>query len=105
MLRLLVSITGIQFLNASELIRYSEAEWLVESPEQFATMTRKVLYPVIKDFFRTANGNWDASMIQTMIAMGVFLDDREIYNQGVDYFRGGEGTGALLLRSRLVLRR
>jgi hypothetical protein len=29
--------------------------------------------PSIKDFYPSANGNWDASMLQAMTAMGVFL--------------------------------
>ena len=93
--RLLVGMTGIQFLNAAELIRHGGAGWPEDSQRRFEEMVRKVLYPVIKDFFPTANGNWDASMIQTMIAMGVFLDDRVIFNRGVDYFRSGKGNGAL----------
>ena len=93
--RLLVGMTGIQFLNAAELIRYSEAGWPEESQKRFQDMVRKILYPVIADFFPTANGNWDAAMIQTMIAMGVFLDDRKIFNRGINYFRKGKGNGAL----------
>ncbi len=93
--RLLVGMTGIQFLNAAELIRYSEAGWPEESQKRFQEMVRKILYPVIADFFPSANGNWDAAMIQTMIAMGVFLDDRNIFNRGINYFRKGKGNGAL----------
>ena len=93
--RLLVGMTGIQFLNAAELIRHGEAGWPEESQKRFQEMVRKILYPVIADFFPSANGNWDASMIQTMIAMGVFLDDRVIFNRGVNYFREGKGNGAL----------
>ncbi len=93
--RLLVGMTGIQFLNAAELIRHGNAGWPEANQTKFKVMVREVLYPVIQDFFPTANGNWDASMIQTMIAMGVFLDDRDIFNRGVDYFREGKGNGAL----------
>jgi hypothetical protein len=34
-------------------------------------------------------------MIQTMMAMGVFLDDRVIFGRAVDYFRRGRGNGAI----------
>ena len=61
----------------------------------FQNMLRKVLYPVIKDFYPTANGNWDASMIQTMMAMGIHLDDTSMFQRAVDYFLKGEGNGAV----------
>jgi hypothetical protein len=34
-------------------------------------------------------------MIQTMAAMGVFLDDREMFDRAMDYYRKGEGNGAI----------
>ena len=58
-------------------------------------MLREIFYPTIKDLYPTANGNWDAAMLQTIFAMGVFLDDREIFDHGVNYFLKGEGNGAV----------
>ncbi len=93
--RLLVGMDGIAFCNAAELIRHSSAEWPAEDQKEFERMLRQVFYPVIKDFYPTANGNWDASMIQTMIAMGIFLDDRAMFDRAVEYYRNGEGNGAI----------
>lgn len=93
--RLLVGMAGVHLVNAAELIRHSDAGWAAADQGQFERLLREVLYPVIVDFYPTANGNWDASMIQTMIAMGVFLDDREIFDRGVNYYREGEGNGAI----------
>ena len=58
-------------------------------------MIRDQWYPLVKDFYPTANGNWDASMMQVIIAMGVFLDDHEMVDRVVDYFREGKGNGAI----------
>lgn len=93
--KLLIGMDGVKLCNAAELIRHSDAKWLPEHQKRFEGMLRNVLYPVIKDFYPTANGNWDASMIQTMLAMGVFLDDRAMFNRAVDYYRNGEGNGAI----------
>ena len=93
--RLLVGITGIHFVNAAELIAHGKADWNSGDRARFSTMLREVLYPVIKNFYPRANGNWDASMIQTMMGIGIFLDDRSIYQRGVDYFLKGEGNGCL----------
>ena len=94
--RLLVGITGIHLINAAELIAHGEAGWGATDRERFGRMLREALYPVIENFYPAANGNWDASMIQTMMAMGVFLDDRAIYQRGVDYFLNGKGNGRLI---------
>jgi hypothetical protein len=58
-------------------------------------MVREIWYPIIADFYPSANGNWDASMIQTMIAMGVFLNDRQMFDRAVNYYLEGEGNGAI----------
>jgi len=93
--RLLVGMGGIHFCNAAELLKHSWNGWPGNDQEAFRTMLRKVLYPVIEDFYPTANGNWDAAMIQTMMAIGIHLDDRAVFRKGVDYFLSGEGNGAV----------
>jgi hypothetical protein len=93
--RLLVGMDGVAFCNAAELIRHSKVGWPAEDQKQFERLIRQVFYPVIKDFYPTANGNWDASMIQTMIAMGIYLDDRAMFEHAVEYYRNGKGNGAI----------
>jgi hypothetical protein len=93
--RLLIGMGGIGFCNAAELIRHSDASWRREDQDRFAKMLRTIFYPEIKDFHPTANGNWDASMIQTMLAMGVYLDDRVMFDRAVEYFLHGQGNGAI----------
>ncbi|MCM2374501.1 alginate lyase family protein [Aporhodopirellula aestuarii] len=93
--KLLIGMMGVKFCNAAELIRHTDAGWLPADQDKFERMLREIFYPAIQDFYPTANGNWDASMIQTMIAMGVFLDDREMFDRAVDYYLHGEGNGAV----------
>ncbi len=73
--------------------RHTAARCLEADQKRFEQMLRKIFYPGIEDFYPTANGNWEASMIQTMLAMGVFRDDRALFDQAVQYFRHGEGNG------------
>ena len=61
----------------------------IDDIARFEKMLLDVHYEVIKDFFDWANGNWDASMIQTMLSIGVFLDNDAIFQKAVEYF--GEG--------------
>lgn len=93
--KLLIGMDGVKFCNAAELIRHSDAKWQAKDQKRFEQMLRQAFYPVIEDFFPTANGNWDASMIQTMLAMGVFLDDRAMFDRALNYFLHGEGNGAI----------
>lgn len=93
--RLLIGMDGHKFCNAAELLRHNWDGWADEDQEHFRSMVRNVWYPVIKDFYPSANGNWDASMLQTMIAMGVFLDDRAMFERAADYYLKGDGNGAI----------
>jgi hypothetical protein len=93
--RLLVGMGGIHYCNAAELLKHTWNKWSNEDQDAFRTMLRQVLYPVIEEFYPTANGNWDASMIQTMMAMAIHLDDSSMFQRAVDYFLEGEGNGAV----------
>ena len=93
--RLLVGMVGIKFVNAAELLKHTWEGWPQDRQAAFAGMLRQVWYPVIKDFYPSANGNWDAAMIQTMMAMGVYLDDRAMFEKAMHYCLHGEGNGAI----------
>ncbi|MDQ8191056.1 alginate lyase family protein [Roseibacillus persicicus] len=93
--RLLVGMSGHQFVNAAELLKHTWDGWPESNQQQFSRMLREIFYPIIQDFYPSANGNWDASMMQTMIAMGVYLDDQEYFDRAVDYYRKGQGNGAI----------
>lgn len=93
--RLLVGMSGYKFTVAAELLKHTWDGWPIERQRQFESLLREVWYPIIKDFYPSANGNWDASMLQTMMAMGVFLDDRAMFERAKNYFLNGKGNGAI----------
>ncbi|QDT00889.1 alginate lyase family protein [Adhaeretor mobilis] len=92
---LLIGMCGHHYCNAAELIKHTWDGWPKEDQAQFESMLREVWYPIIKDFYPSANGNWDGSILQTMLAMGVFLDDRPMFDRAVNYYLEGEGNGAV----------
>ncbi|MGA2060231.1 MAG: alginate lyase family protein [Thermoguttaceae bacterium] len=92
---LCAGIYGYKFANAAEIIRYSYQDWPQEEIEQFKTMMKTVFYPVIKDFATFANGNWDACCLPTMMSIGIFCDDRVIFDRAVRYYMDGSGDGSL----------
>ena len=93
--KLLIGMAGVSFCNAAELIRHTSHRWMSDDQNRFERMLREVFYPGIEGFYQTANGNWDAAMIQTMIAMGVFLDDHEMFDRATNYYLRGQGNGAI----------
>ena len=93
--KLIIGMVGHHYCNAAELLKHRWDGWPEKNQQDFRAMLNEIWYPVIKDFYPSANGNWDASMLQTMIAMGVFLDDREMFDRATDYFLEGQGNGAI----------
>ena len=93
--KLLVGMAGHLYCNAAEILKHRWDGWPQRNQQQFEKMLTEVFYPVIKDFYPSANGNWDASMLQTMIAMAIFLDDRTMFDRAANYYRSGEGNGAI----------
>gem|GEM_PF-997977 len=93
--RLLIGMSGYHYCIAAELIRHTWNGWPEAKQAGFRKMLREIWYPVIVDFYPSANGNWDASMLQCMIGMGVFLDDRAMFDRAKDYYLSGKGNGAI----------
>ena len=93
--KLLIGMAGHHYCNAAELLKYTSEVWEEQDQTRFNRMLLEVWYPIIEDFFPSANGNWDASMLQTTIAMAVFLDDRVMFERATDYYSNGEGNGAV----------
>jgi len=89
------SLGSFKYVNAAELIRYTYSNWPPAEVRQFEQMLRNAVYPAIQDFAIFANGNWDTGCLKTMLAIGVFCDDRVIYNRALDYYRSGSGNGRL----------
>lgn len=93
--KLLAAWTGDDFCNAAEILRYSDSGWKASDIEQFERMLRTVYYPLLARFFPEANGNWDAAIINTMLCIGIFCDDREIFDRAVNHYLRGPVNGGI----------
>ncbi len=89
------SLCGFKLVNAAELMRYTYGGWEQADIQRCEKMFREVFYPVIKNFATFANGNWDAGCVKAMMGMGVFLDDPDMFDRAIEYYRHGAGNGAL----------
>lgn len=92
---LMASLNGAKLLYAAELLRYSEAGWGPKDTAQFETMMLTVFYPVIRDFAPFANGNWSTGCVKTMMAIGVFCNDRTLFDRAIDWYYHGTDNGSL----------
>ncbi|MGJ8644068.1 MAG: alginate lyase family protein [Luteolibacter sp.] len=92
---LAAGISGIKFVAAAEILRHTRSGWKKDDVARAERMFLDVFYPVIKDFATFANGNWDAACVQTMMAIGVFTNDQEIFQRAVDWYHSGKGNARL----------
>jgi hypothetical protein len=93
---LCAGIYGYKFANAAEILRFSYKKWSEKDIDQCKKMLLDVFYPVIKDFAPFANGNWDAASIVSMMSIGIFCDDRIIFERALTYYYTGSGNGSIL---------
>lgn len=100
-----VGLGGIgisELAMGAEIMRIYDG-WDNADFDRFKKMMVDYLYPVCHDFLTNHNGrcidyywaNWDANNIVALIAIGVLCDNTEIFNEGIEYFKNGAGTGSI----------
>lgn len=77
------------FLQAAEILKHTSKVWPESEQKKFAESLRNVWLPTMKDFAPAFNGNWDAAITATMMAMGVYLDDQALFDRAVNYYQKG----------------
>lgn len=90
--KLITSMGAIKFLSAAELIKHTSEVWTSKHQNNFKTMVLS-WYQIIKNFAPNYNGNWDACVIQTMIAIGIYLDDYPIFIKSCHQLLFGSSNG------------
>jgi hypothetical protein len=93
--KLLAAWTGHTFCNAAEILRSTGAGWQEKDVTQFKRMLLTVYHPLLKNYFPEANGNWDAAIMDTMLCIGIFCDDRTIFDSATDHFLRGAGNSGI----------
>ena len=75
------------FPRAAELIRYTDAGWPEADASAFGDMLTRAILPRIRDDWYGGGHNWNTSMANGTINIGVYTDSREIYDVGVAIWR------------------
>jgi len=92
---LMAGLGPFKLVNAAELLRHTDTAWPAADIARTEEMLRRAIYPALQDFALFANGNWDTAAIKTLLAIGVFCNDREIYERALRYYVAGAGNGRL----------
>ena len=93
-------IYGYQFANAGEIMR-NYSGWNTNDFNKFKDFMINVFYANNHAFLTTHWGtcnshywaNWDLCALASEIAIGVLTDRRPIYNEAINYFQKGIGSG------------
>lgn len=75
------------FPRAAEIIKHTYKGWSAADISRFENMLRNIYLPKVIDGSATTNGNWELSMIEASISIGVFLDDREVFDKAISMWR------------------
>lgn len=78
---------GSIFPLAGEILRASYPKWSRGEIKQFSTMLNRAFLPHLLPGNPTYNGNWELTMINALMCIGVFNDDRATFNRGVFLWR------------------
>ncbi|MFG1816282.1 alginate lyase family protein [Kribbella sp. NPDC049174] len=70
--------------KAAEIIKHAYGNW--PNAGRFATMLRNVYLPEIING-SNSNGNWELSMTEAIQGIGVFLDDKTVYDKAISLYR------------------
>ena len=93
--QLSAGLNGFKFVSAAELLKHTYPAWEANEIAQFRKMLKEVILPPIQNFATFANGNWDGACMVTVMSIGVFCDDHELFNRAVEYYRHGAGNGSI----------
>lgn len=93
--KLIAALTGSVWCNAAEILRHTPSGWKEADVTAFRKMLMTVYYPLLRFYFPTANGNWNGGIIQTILAISIFMDDRNMFNNAIDNFLHSSANGSL----------
>lgn len=76
---------GFPFVNAAEILRYTDPSWSATEILKVENMFEDIFYDVMKDFAKGWAGNWDTAICKTMMGIGVFNNNLAIYTRGRNF--------------------
>lgn len=92
-------LQAFKFVNAAELLRHSDyGGWDAVDIARCERSFLTVWYPAVSGYTLYANGNWDLTSMQTILAIGVFCEERRLFEDALRFAAAGAGNGSVLHR-------
>ena len=88
-------LQGFQFVNAAALVRYTDSGWTETEAKRCEASFKNAWLPTIEHYAYFANGNWETAALQTKMAIAVFCDDRDLFEETIRYSVNGCGNGSI----------
>ncbi|MER5750544.1 alginate lyase family protein [Streptomyces sp. NPDC002088] len=89
-------LQGFKFANAAELLRHTDYDgWADADITRCERSFLDVWYPAVSGYMLYANGNWDLTAIQTILAISVFCEERTLFEDALRYAAAGAGNGSV----------
>ncbi|MFI1922184.1 alginate lyase family protein [Streptomyces sp. NPDC020377] len=88
-----------KFANAAELLRHTGYDgWADSDISRCEESLLDVWYPAVSGYMLYANGNWDLTAIQSILAIGVFCEQRTLFEDALRFAAAGVGNGSVAHR-------
>ncbi|MFC7303172.1 alginate lyase family protein [Streptomyces monticola] len=78
---------GSTWARAAEIMRHVYKGWSQDGVTRFDRLLREIYLPQVAGGSAGRNGNWDLVMADAASAIGVFLDDRAVFERAVEHVR------------------
>ncbi|WP_427918760.1 alginate lyase family protein [Streptomyces sp. cg40] len=92
-------LQAFKFVNAAELLRHTGYDgWSEADIARCEDSFLNVWYPAVSGYTLYANGNWDLTALQTILAIGVFCDEPALFEDALRFAAAGAGNGSVLHR-------
>ncbi|MFF4500886.1 alginate lyase family protein [Streptomyces sp. NPDC001401] len=89
-------LQAFKFVNAAELLRHSDYDgWAAADIARCERSFLDVWYPAVSGYMLYANGNWDLTALQTILAIGVFCEERVLFEDALRFAAAGAGNGSI----------
>lgn len=85
--RLQSAWAALTFARAAELLRYSESGWSATGVRRFEDLLRDVFAPEVREGWTGGGANGQIAMASATMAIGVFVQDWGLFDDGVSAWR------------------
>ncbi|MFF4058676.1 alginate lyase family protein [Streptomyces sp. NPDC001668] len=92
-------LQAFKFVNAAELLRHTGYDgWTDADIARCERSFLDVWYPAVSGYMLYANGNWDLTALQTILAIGVFCEEPTLFEDALRFAAAGAGNGSIAHR-------